>query len=85
MKELILKTSGRWNLPEYIELDVECDMCHGIGHVLKQDDGVTGEDVCATCNGKGKLLTENGQNLREFIKEWLSVSTVQSEVIDKNY
>lgn len=49
-------------------LETECEACSGTGQINPMKN-IYGK--CYTCDGRGKILTTEGQELIDFIKHYL--------------
>jgi DnaJ-class molecular chaperone len=51
-----------------VELSRQCKWCAGDGHIFIEEKN----DVvqCGECNGRGMLLTDEGDNLIRFLKKF---------------
>ena len=52
-----------------LDFDQRCPECQD-GSTQTYDDGKWGEEPCLSCNGTGRVPTEFGQALLDFLKQY---------------
>jgi DnaJ-class molecular chaperone len=72
MPEVLSIQGDGWTLP----LEEHCPDCQGEGSV-SVGDGSTRLKKCVTCDGKGMLLTDNGQNILTLVEAHLTTRDVR--------
>ncbi|APU88939.1 hypothetical protein Rctr197k_135 [Virus Rctr197k] len=56
-----------------LKLDERCPDCRGNGSHYDEGGTVT----CGVCNGRGRILTELGEELLDFCSRWLETEPTQ--------
>ena len=51
------------------DLIVKCEKCGGKGMINEGSERMGHQYTCGSCRGEGKLLTDAGRVLKEFITE----------------
>jgi DnaJ-class molecular chaperone len=72
MPEVLSIQGDGWTLP----LEEVCPDCQGEGS-LSVDDASTRLKKCVTCDGKGMLLTDNGQSILTLVEAHLTTRDVR--------